>query len=236
MPKFLKQALILGAVAAPLGSQAEASVIIFNNAGSFESAVSGSQTFTFDGLASPGVPSSAGFQVFPTGLTINGATFVGVNSPLFVIDPAASLFPAYEGFGSGSFITAAGGTGAHSLSQIAVRLPSHVSAVGFDLGTFGQRGEPVTVSFLSQSFTFGTSPEFAQPTFVGFTSDRPLGTILLSARAGANARLNLDNFMIGPAASAVPEPATWAFMIVGFGAVGASIRSARRKRLGAASA
>ena len=32
------------------------------------------------------------------------------------------------------------------------------------------------------------------------------------------------------AASAVPEPATWAFMIVGFGAVGASMRSARRKQ------
>jgi hypothetical protein len=30
------------------------------------------------------------------------------------------------------------------------------------------------------------------------------------------------------ALSAVPEPATWAFMIVGFGAVGASMRSARR--------
>jgi hypothetical protein len=29
--------------------------------------------------------------------------------------------------------------------------------------------------------------------------------------------------------SAVPEPATWAFMIVGFGAVGAAMRSARRK-------
>ncbi|MBT9474077.1 MAG: PEPxxWA-CTERM sorting domain-containing protein [Phenylobacterium sp.] len=30
--------------------------------------------------------------------------------------------------------------------------------------------------------------------------------------------------------SAVPEPATWAMMIVGFGAAGSMVRSARRRR------
>jgi hypothetical protein len=38
----------------------------------------------------------------------------------------------------------------------------------------------------------------------------------------------LDDFTIDTVASAVPEPATWAMMIVGFGAVGTMVRSRRR--------
>ncbi len=37
-------------------------------------------------------------------------------------------------------------------------------------------------------------------------------------------------------AAGVPEPATWAFLIVGFGAIGASMRSARRREFQAAAA
>jgi len=33
--------------------------------------------------------------------------------------------------------------------------------------------------------------------------------------------------------SAVPEPATWAMMIVGFGVVGSTLRAARGRRLAA---
>lgn len=41
----------------------------------------------------------------------------------------------------------------------------------------------------------------------------------------------IDNvtFSLNPAAAAVPEPATWVFMIVGFGAVGGMIRRRNRK-------
>jgi hypothetical protein len=38
-----------------------------------------------------------------------------------------------------------------------------------------------------------------------------------------NAALNF-----GPAAGAVPEPASWAMMLVGFGSIGAMIRTRRR--------
>lgn len=47
-------------------------------------------------------------------------------------------------------------------------------------------------------------------------------------------RLILDNITIGAAAgpigSAVPEPATWAMMIIGFGAVGSMVRTSRRRQ------
>jgi hypothetical protein len=42
-------------------------------------------------------------------------------------------------------------------------------------------------------------------------------------------RLVLDSVTINAAISAVPEPATWAMMIVGFGAVGSMVRSSRRR-------
>ena len=49
--------------------------------------------------------------------------------------------------------------------------------------------------------------------------------------AGETDRLILDNITIKSASltSAVPEPATWAMMIIGFGAVGSMARSSRRR-------
>lgn len=44
-------------------------------------------------------------------------------------------------------------------------------------------------------------------------------------------QLILDNITIaGPIGSAVPEPATWAMMIIGFGAVGSMVRTSRRRQ------
>lgn len=40
-------------------------------------------------------------------------------------------------------------------------------------------------------------------------------------------KLRLDNVVMASATAAVPEPATWAMMIVGFGAVGANMRRRR---------
>ena len=44
-------------------------------------------------------------------------------------------------------------------------------------------------------------------------------------------QLILDNINISaPLSSAVPEPATWAMMIIGFGAVGSMVRTSRRRQ------
>jgi hypothetical protein len=54
----------------------------------------------------------------------------------------------------------------------------------------------------------------------------------------AYTQVNFDNVRIeaNSLASAVPEPATWAMMIVGFGTAGSMVRSARRRDLAAARA
>ncbi|MEN2786693.1 PEPxxWA-CTERM sorting domain-containing protein [Sphingomonas qilianensis] len=48
--------------------------------------------------------------------------------------------------------------------------------------------------------------------------------------SGADDGLAIDNFSVGSVVTAVPEPSTWAMMLVGFGAVGGAMR---RRRSGA---
>lgn len=70
----------------------------------------------------------------------------------------------------------------------------------------------------------------------------PIGvTFLGTARSvdfGGSANfITFDNITLGSeVAGGVPEPAIWAFMIVGFGAIGASLRAARRKEVSLAAA
>jgi hypothetical protein len=66
--------------------------------------------------------------------------------------------------------------------------------------------------------------------FYGFTSSAAISEVRFIARSGIET-YTFDNLRFGQAA-AVPEPATWAMMLGGFGLVGASIR---RKRASSAS-
>lgn len=86
-----------------------------------------------------------------------------------------------------------------------------------------------------------TAPvEFAKPTTSNGTSTENLASTLLGAGAyklTVNYTVNAADSghaatYAGPvfAAAAVPEPASWALFIVGFGAVGAGLRSQRRAR------
>lgn len=65
--------------------------------------------------------------------------------------------------------------------------------------------------------------------FFGFSSDRPMNQVIIRS---ADARIDLDNLRFNTApATAVPEPASWALMIGGFGIAGGAMRrrSARYK-------
>lgn len=221
----MKVSLRVAALAVLLTSASvSAQTVTFTDRTVFNAAVTGGQTLDFSGLIPAGVATTLGSQAYASGLTVNGATFSGVNSPLFVINPASS-FQTNKGLGSGLFLTAAGGTGASNpLSQILIALPSSVTAFGFDLGTFSPRGEALDITFGGTTFSTGTSAGLGVPTFIGFTSNAPVTSILVSAQAGARGDVNLDTFTFGSAIAAVPEPATWALMILGFGAIGGSMR------------
>jgi hypothetical protein len=61
--------------------------------------------------------------------------------------------------------------------------------------------------------------------FVGKT-----GLKSFSFAANAEQWAQFDNFMFASPAGAVPEPSTWAMLIVGFGAVGGAMRRGRRRQ------
>lgn len=113
---------------------------------------------------------------------------------------------------------------------------SLASLVAVDLGDFN--ADPDTL-FLEIFDTANQSLGFTSLLING--ADQTMHTLQLSGTGisyaifgGRDPAINgnsvyADNFTFDSAA-AVPEPATWAFMIVGFGAVGASLRAGRRKQ------
>ena len=112
-------------------------------------------------------------------------------------------------------------------------------------GVFGA-GFDVNLNFASNTYAFVTfannatsnfllapqlTSEGFQPYFFGLTSDLGIASIHVGGLNGAVSgnTVAIDNLRIGSAAvtAAVPEPATWAMMLIGFGAIGFAMR--RRK-------
>jgi hypothetical protein len=116
-----------------------------------------------------------------------------------------------------------------------------------DGGLFTFNGLDLTYAFNDQNAFFGGG--VASFTFNGGTSvltrafDKLAGfqtfnfdvLNLSSVRVSSASPFQIDNVRL-TAAAAVPEPATWAMMLVGFGAIGASMRRQRRSSVRLAAA
>lgn len=127
---------------------------------------------------------------------------------------------------------------------------SQVGGGAFTLQSFALTGVELPYAFLSNfdvlfgfNYADGTSAvlatsidaNYATPTsyviqsqIAGYTT-KALSSFYVKADYDslAGAKLQLDNINVSPLAAAVPEPATWAMMIGGFGLVGASLRRRR---------
>jgi hypothetical protein len=65
--------------------------------------------------------------------------------------------------------------------------------------------------------------------FFGFTSDAPFAAISINHVSRAtNDVFGMDNLIVSTEVAAVPEPATWGLMVLGFGMMAASMRYRRR--------
>lgn len=104
--------------------------------------------------------------------------------------------------------------------------------IGFDnvTGIFGGTSQTASISFGTSLFAqlniVGTTLSFTQYAFANGEPVFNLGSFNLSSITSGPATIT-----ISAASGAVPEPGTWAMMLVGFGAVGFAMRSSRRKRL-----
>lgn len=107
-----------------------------------------------------------------------------------------------------------------------IRIAGNFDLFGLNAGNFrGSQNASFQVTTNLGSYLF--TPFIADAsyggalTFVGFRADA--GEYLTSVRVFGNGATGFTDVQIGNA-GAVPEPATWAMLIVGFGLVGASMR------------
>jgi len=100
----------------------------------------------------------------------------------------------------------------------------------FDLTPDGvEGGLSIEVIFADNSNAL-LDPVTVASGFYGFTSDKAIKSVTIGMRDATSENFALDNVRFGGAA-AVPEPASWAMMIAGFGLIGGNMRRQTRKLL-----
>ncbi len=163
-------------------------------------------------------------------------TAIGTFTPLAGV-PFANVFvssPGYSNYGSGNNPTTTSILTGNGDESFDVALSAASSAVSMDL-YLNDLG-PAVLSFfngatLLQSFTFAADANSAN-NFLnqGYTTSGPAITrFTFVSTLGGQLNTGIDNIKIETISGAVPEPATWAMMIGGFGLVGGALRRQRRE-------
>lgn len=102
--------------------------------------------------------------------------------------------------------------------------------VTFDYGAFGNGSEALVFSVDGQSFTFNPVADNGlvntfQPGQFSFIGSGAATNLLITSSGGNGVDALVDNVAVN---AAVPEPATWGMMLLGFAGVGTALRRRRR--------
>ena len=223
--KFKRLLAILGitAIVAVLGTSAAQAANLLTN-GSFEDTTNfvdqGNDTMSLD-VGSTAMP----------GWTVSGSHYLAWIGPTNPFGLTASPN------GGSYFLDLTGYIAGAPYSGVSQTIPTQAGAtylLTFDLGSSPQWGlqDGVEVSAGSATASFtttndGTQTNLWEPETLSFTGTGAMTTISLIGNSGDN-YIGLDNVSV--VQTSVPEPATWAMMLIGFGGLGVAIRSARRKQ------
>ena len=238
MNRFLGASLV--ATALLTATTADAATTVYSTAAAFSAATTGVTTNGFNSVAtntSTWILSSGSYS--QPGFTITQGTNNAFNSNG---DTNPSSFYYYN-WGTGGVInTPYEGT-------LTVTFAAPVTAFALDLGEFyslpfpfpagvtpgeatTRYGGQVQIGTSQGNFLVDTATT-RNLTFFGITSDTAFTSFTIHGLippAQGGASTVFDNLRFGSAATAaVPEPATWAMMIVGFGMVGAGMRRRQAK-------
>lgn len=215
----MKRIALMAALLAPLTMPAKAATLTFTDPQSFAAALGGART-TVDSYETLALGT-----VVPTGSRLNGVTYT------FNAGRTGQINNTYNHIGTRSIEALADSTGPNFFvpgNSLTVTFASPQRAIG---GFFNANLSPVDQLFLAtpNAIVTGGGPsdryDFETLFFLGIISDTPFNTATFGAIAGTTGVFNFDNLT---SVSAIPEPESWAMMIVGFGCAGWAMR--RRKR------
>ncbi len=213
--KFLAGAVL----ALGLSSNANAAITIFTDQASFLAAVSASATDTFQDLSITGstpAPLTRAVGAYGYQATVSTTSFYGAGTSA---DRWLSTNTATDTISLGDFTGGVFGVGGNFF----------VSNIN---GEFAAGGVVLTATDADGTVSH-TISSASTSSFLGFVSTSGVtGMTLASIHSGTPVWPTADNLTLGgQVLSAVPEPATWAMMIIGFGAVGSMVRTSRRRNV-----
>ena len=141
--------------------------------------------------------------------------------------PSGTSFDFFPG--NGGFVDLDGSNGLPGTLQTIQTFAAGTYKLTFDLGGNARGDIAKTTDFslgnFSSSLTLNSSDPLALRTYTFTTTG---GQLSFSDLAGGNGNIGnvLDNVCL---ISSVPEPATWAMLLLGFGVIGAMLRGTRRR-------
>jgi PEP-CTERM motif len=208
------------ATVAAAGSASAAIVSVSAFSGPWDPTIAGNPAYGF------------GDNIAPTSLAVNAGDNITISYVSGLTNVFAGLSTEFDAtgeqgsnFGSGMGLTGVGSTGTF--------FPSHAIDPG-------NTGPDIFLAALIGDFvnsSGGVLNEFA-PGNGPFTIVAPTGAVAL--QLGLNDDLFFDNSgslnIAVTGSTAVPEPATWAMMLIGFGGLGAAMRTSRRAKAATATA
>jgi hypothetical protein len=206
MKSSIVAAAVVALTAATLGGSAQAATVFTDNFNSYPTMLNWVPPANW--TASGG----AGGTVDLIGMTTDG--------PLF------DLFP-----GNGGYVDLDGSSGAETNLSTIMSFAAGSYTLSFDLAgnarNDGSKTTVITLGNFTQSITLAATDPYALHT-LSFTTTG--GNLVFSDLSGGSNNIGniLDNVTLATVAG-IPEPATWAMMLLGFAGLGFAFRQSRRK-------
>lgn len=234
--KYLAVA-IAAIVAVPGYAQAQTS---YTNKAAFLAAAGSTQTETFSGASVGNFASTGGvFNAAFDGFSITGqnnGNYVGIARG--AVSSGGPNTPIPTAFTGQNYLSWANITG--DIVSLTINFNAATTAFGFDWFNTDYTDQysinlPGGKVFSGPPFTqVVSSSSTANSGFFGLISATPFTSVVITNNffGGYISDEGMDNFVtngVGSVNSGVPEPATWAMMLLGFGAIGFAMRGARRR-------